>query len=65
MALEKRGKPTVTICTNRFEFLARATSVALGINDPHLVVVTHPIGGIGQEEVIRKADSIINNVVGQ
>jgi hypothetical protein len=63
--LEKRSKPTVTICSNRFEFLARATAKAMGISDLPLVVVSHPIGGISPEEVMLKADGIIDKVIGQ
>ena len=59
----KRGKPTVTICTNRFEALARATAIGMGMPNLPLVIVPHPIGGISPEEVKMKADSIIDNVI--
>jgi hypothetical protein len=53
----------VTICTNRFETLARATATGLGIPNIPLVVVSHPIGGISAGEVIAKADSILDKVI--
>ena len=53
----------MTVCTNRFETLARATATGLGIPDIPLVVVSHPIGGISVQEVITKADSILDKVI--
>jgi hypothetical protein len=37
----------------------------MGISDLPLVVVSHPIGGISPEEVMLKADGIIDKVIGQ
>ena len=65
MVLEKSGKPTVTVCSNRFEVLAKATAAGLGMPNLPLVVVPHPIGGISAEEVIAKADSILDKVIKQ
>ena len=53
----------MTICTSHFEFLARSTAAGLGMPDLRLVVVSHPIGGISPEEVIGKADNIIDDVI--
>jgi hypothetical protein len=55
----------VTICSNRFETLARATAAGLGMPNLPLVIVPHPIGGISAEEVIAKADSILDNLIEQ
>jgi hypothetical protein len=55
----------VTICSNRFETLARATAAGLGMPDLRLVIVPHPIGGISAEEVIAKSDSILDNLIKQ
>ena len=55
----------MTICSNRFETLARATVAGLGMPDLPLVIVPHPIGGISAEEVIAKADSILDNLIKQ
>ena len=56
-------KPTVTVCTNRFEVLARVTATSMGMPNLPLVIVPHPVGGISPEEVKAKADSIIENVI--
>ena len=53
----------MTICSNRFEVLARATATGLGMPDIPLVVVPHPIGGISGEEVVAKADSILDKII--
>jgi hypothetical protein len=63
--IEKRGKPTVTICTNRFEILAHVTATGLGMPNLPVVVVPHPIGGISLEEVKIKTDDILDNVIGR
>jgi hypothetical protein len=53
----------VTVCSNRFETLARATATGLGMPNLPLVIVPHPIGGISAAEVIAKADSIVDKVI--
>jgi hypothetical protein len=63
VVLEKSGIPTVTVCSNRFEVLARATAKGMGMADLPLVIVPHPIGGIPAAEVIVKADAILDNVI--
>ena len=55
----------MTICSDRFEFLARYTAKSLGMPDLPLVIVPHPIGGLSPEEVKAKADGIIDNVIGR
>jgi hypothetical protein len=61
--LEKRGKPTVTICTNRFETLAKTTAESLDMAQLPLIFIPHPLGGLGQEEVIERADGIIEEII--
>ena len=53
----------MTICSTRFETLARMTATGLGMPDLPLVIVQHPIGGISAEEVIAKADGILDKVI--
>jgi hypothetical protein len=55
----------VTICSNRFEVLARATAAGLGMPNLPLVIVPHPVGGISAEEVIAKANGILDNLIKQ
>jgi hypothetical protein len=65
VVLEKSGIPTVTVCSNRFEVLAKATAKGLGMPDLPLVIVPHPIGGISAEEVTAKADQILDKLITQ
>ena len=55
----------MTICSDRFEVLARATATGLGMPNLPLVIVPHPIGGISAAEVITKADGILENLMKQ
>ncbi|MFC2005400.1 hypothetical protein ACFLVG_00340 [Chloroflexota bacterium] len=63
MELEKRGKPTITVCTDRFELLARATIENSGMPPLPLAIVPHPIGGLKPEEVREKADLITEDII--
>ena len=55
----------MTICSTRFETLARTTATGLGMPDQPLVILPHPVGGISAEEVIAKADGILDNLIKQ
>ncbi|MFC2068931.1 hypothetical protein ACFLTP_08010 [Chloroflexota bacterium] len=57
------GKPTATIVTNRFEFLAKATIQNLGMPNLPLVIVPHPIGGLRPEELREIANSVIQTIM--
>ena len=61
--LEQRGVPTVTMGTFEFEALARLEAKNRGIADLPLALVPHPLGGIREEEVVRKADLAIGAVL--
>ncbi len=56
MLLETQGIPTVVIGTDEFADLARLESRNRGLADLPLAVVSHPLGGIGEDEVLRKVD---------
>jgi hypothetical protein len=43
--------------------LARSISRAKGIAAPRLVVIPHPLAGISRDEVQRKADNAIPEIV--
>jgi hypothetical protein len=43
--LEKKGVPTVTICTTAFERLGRGEARTLGMPDLPLAIVDHPFAG--------------------
>jgi hypothetical protein len=61
--LEQRGVPTATMGTFEFEALARLEAKNRGIEDLPLALVPHPLGGIHEHEVVRKADLAIESVL--
>jgi len=61
--LEQRGVPTAVMGTFEFEQLARLEAKNRGIADLPLALVPHPLGGIREDEVVRKADLVIEAVL--
>jgi hypothetical protein len=61
--LEQRGVPTVVMGTFEFEALARLESRNRGIEGLPLALIPHPLGGIHEDEVLRKADLAIEAVL--
>jgi hypothetical protein len=61
--LEQRGVPTATMGTFEFEALARLEARNRGIENLPLALVPHPLGGIHDEEVLKKADLAIDAVL--
>ena len=61
--LEQRGVPTAVMGTFEFEQLARLEARNRGIADLPLALVPHPLGGIKEDEVVRKADLVIEAVL--
>ena len=61
--LEQRGVPTVVMGTFEFEALARLEARNRGIETLPLALVPHPLGGIGEDEVVRKADLALEAVL--
>ena len=61
--LEQRGVPTATMGTFEFEALARLEARNRGIESLPLALVPHPLGGIHDEEVVKKADLAIDAVL--
>ncbi|HUF93098.1 MAG TPA: hypothetical protein VMR23_12015 [Candidatus Limnocylindria bacterium] len=61
--LEQRGVPTVVMGTFEFETLAKLESRNRGIEGLPLALIPHPLGGIHEEEVLRKADLAIEAVL--
>jgi len=61
--LEQRGVPTATLGTFEFEALARLEAKNRGIEALPLALVPHPLGGIHEDEVVRKADLAIQAVL--
>ena len=63
MELERKGVPTVTICTDAFEGLAREESKNLGMPDLPLVIIKHPIGGEPLSVIHQRAEDALSQVI--
>ena len=61
--LEQRGVPTVVVGTSEFEALARLEAKNRGIETLPLALVPHPLGGIQEDEVKKKAELAVDAVV--
>jgi hypothetical protein len=61
--LEQQGVPTVVLGTQEFEALARLEARNRGLEALPLALVPHPLGGIGEDEVRKKADLAIDAVL--
>jgi hypothetical protein len=61
--LEKKGVPTVTICTEAFVGLAREESKNLGMPDLPLAIIKHPIGGEPLGAIHQLADDALAQVI--
>jgi len=61
--LEQRGVPTAVMGTLEFEALARLEAKNRGIAALPLALVPHPLGGIRDDEVLKKADLAIDAVL--
>jgi hypothetical protein len=57
------GVPTVTICTEAFEALARDEARSLGMPDLALAIIAHPIGGEPPEAIRQRAAQALSQVV--
>jgi hypothetical protein len=60
--LEQQGIPTVVMGTFEFEQLARLEAKNRGLADLPLALIPHPLGGIREEEVVKKADLAVDVV---
>ncbi len=63
MELERRGVPTVTVCTDRFVKLGEIERRALGMPELPMAIAIHPLGGIKKEAVAAKADALLEQVI--
>jgi len=60
--LEKKGIPTVTICTDAFVGLAREEAKNLGMPDLALAIIAHPIGGESLGAIHQRAEDALAQV---
>ena len=63
MELERRGIPTVTVCSHLFQRLGNVERRSLGMPDLPLAVASHPIGGVPAETAVAKAEALFDTVV--
>ena len=60
--LEQRGIPTVVMGTYEFEQLVKLESKNRGLADLPLALIPHPLGGIREDEVMKKAELVVEVV---
>ena len=60
--LEQRGIPTVVMGTHEFEQLAKLEARNRGLADLPLALIPHPLGGIREDEVRKKAELAVEPV---
>lgn len=53
--MEKRGIPTISICTDEFAPLGSMEAQALKMPHLPIVIIPHPLGGLKPEEVAERA----------
>ena len=63
VALETRGVPTVTLCTDAFMDSATAHARAYGRPDARVVAVQHPLAALGPEAVQQRADAVVERII--
>ncbi len=62
--LERRGVPSVAICTEPFVSGAKAMSELGGIPDYPFAVVKHPIGSLTETQIRERALEALPQVIG-
>ena len=63
MKLEAAGRPTVRVATEALRKLTDQTAHDLGLGDLRVVSVAHPIGGVDPDEIRRRADGVVDEVL--
>jgi len=63
--MEKRGIPAITVVTEIFKKLAQLEIEALGRPFTRLAVIPHPFGGLSKEEVDKRAEVAIEEIIRQ
>ncbi len=58
-----QGKPSVFVASSTFVDAARVQAEALGLPDVKRVFVPHPIQDATDEEMVEKADAIVDEVI--
>ena len=63
MELEKRGVRTVVVGTDRFRRLGEVERRSLGMPDLTMAIAEHPLGGLQADQLLAKADGLLEQVV--
>ena len=63
MELERRGVPTVTVCSHLFQRLGNVERRSLGMPNLPMAIAPHPIGGVPPETAADKANALFEVVV--
>ena len=63
MELEQAGVPTVIVVTEPFEALARQAAAAYDLPTARIVVIEHPIGGVGPDVIEARAAAAEDAVI--
>ena len=63
MELEKRGIRTVVVGTDRFKRLGEIERRSLGMPELTMALAEHPFGGLRAEQLLAKADGLLEQVV--
>jgi hypothetical protein len=61
--MERRGVPTVTVCTTRFRALGEVERRSLGMPELPMAIAMHPFSGLKADAVEAKADLLLEHVV--
>ena len=61
--LRKRGVFSAVICTEPFLKLGKAQAKVFGVPDLPLVLIPHPLGGIGLEQVHGRAEYAVQQIL--
>ena len=57
------GRPTVVLATDKFADLARRSAVQSGLPDARIATVAHPIGGVADHELARRAEQAVDEIM--
>ena len=63
MYFEIQGKPSVAIASSEFVDAAATQAEALGMADARRIFVPHPIQDATDEEMLGKADAVVEAVI--
>jgi hypothetical protein len=63
IVFEKRGIPAAPIATHVFTNMGHASAAAQGMPDYPFAVIEHPIGRLDDEELRRRAEEALPQVV--